>query len=166
MRAVFAPKRNRKGYNPRKRQTFTLVELRSLDMERTSVCWCGHTTLLPFSEAYFRCPSCETLLVAAMPSAEELAVTSDDQDLYGKHYFHRLESQYGHPSLQTRMRSDMTERCIYWLRGLLRYKLPPARVLELGCAHGAFVALMRWAGYEATGLDVSPGTTEMAQRTF
>ncbi|MGQ9532551.1 MAG: class I SAM-dependent methyltransferase, partial [Desulfotomaculales bacterium] len=65
-----------------------------------------------------------------------------------------------------RARTDLPERCLYWLRTLLKYKLPPGRVLELGCGHGGFVALLRWAGFEAIGLELSPWVVGFARQTF
>src|SRR5262249_4829287 len=87
-------------------------------------------------------------------------------DFYGRRYFEDMERKYGQPPLSQRMRADLTERCVYWLRALLQYKLPPAKVLELGSAHGAFVALLRWAGFDATGLDLSPTVVARARQTF
>jgi predicted SAM-dependent methyltransferase len=39
-------------------------------------------------------------------------------------------------------------------------------VLELGCSHGGFVALLRWAGFDACGLEVSPWIVDYARKTF
>jgi SAM-dependent methyltransferase len=55
---------------------------------------------------------------------------------------------------------------MHWLWALLQFKQPPARVLDVGCAHGGLVALARWAGYDATGLEMSPWVVELARRTF
>ncbi len=55
---------------------------------------------------------------------------------------------------------------MHWLRTLLRYKLPPSHVLELGSGHGGFVALLRWAGYEAAGLELSPWVVQFSARRF
>jgi len=52
------------------------------------------------------------------------------------------------------------------LKVVLRYRDPPARVLELGAGHGAYTALLRWAGYDATALDLSPWVAEFASERF
>ncbi|MGD0048489.1 MAG: class I SAM-dependent methyltransferase, partial [Bryobacteraceae bacterium] len=70
------------------------------------------------------------------------------------------------PSLADQARLDLPERCLHWVKAALRFKLPPSRVLELGSAHGGFVALMRWAGFEATGLDLSPTLVQFGRDTF
>ena len=48
----------------------------------------------------------------------------------------------------------------------MKYRLPPANVLEVGCAHGSFVALMRLAGYEASGVEMSPWVVEFGQEAL
>ena len=50
-------------------------------------------------------------------------------------------------------------------QGSASYRPPPARVLELGCAR-ALVGLLSAAGYQATGLDLSPAITGYVSTTF
>ncbi|MBE7212282.1 MAG: class I SAM-dependent methyltransferase [Gluconacetobacter diazotrophicus] len=131
-------------------------------------CWCGHESLEDFSADYRRCPACETLVVRAMPSEEISRVRDDEQDFYGKNYYLRhIQEDYGLPDLETRARADLPERCLHWLRTLLRF-VPGAgaRTLELGCGHGGFVALQRWAGLDATGLELSPWLVRRAREWF
>jgi 2-polyprenyl-3-methyl-5-hydroxy-6-metoxy-1,4-benzoquinol methylase len=132
----------------------------------TANCWCGSGRLAPFSAHYLRCLECETLCLAAMPDPDSLLVKDDDRDFYGTNYFDRMAQAHGFPLLEDRARGELTERCVYWLRSLLRRILPPGRTLELGCSHGGFVALMRAAGFDATGLDLSPDAMEKARRRF
>ena len=49
---------------------------------------------------------------------------------------------------------------------MLKYKLPPAKTLELGAAHGGFVAVLRLAGFDSTGLELSPWIADYARKTF
>ena len=102
-----------------------------------------------------------------MPAPEALRVRDDEKGLYGRDYwFSHQKEDLGYPDLGERARLDLPERCLHWLKILLTAKLPPARVLEVGCAHGGFVALMRWAGFDATGLELSPFVVRFAQETF
>ncbi|MBB3944607.1 2-polyprenyl-3-methyl-5-hydroxy-6-metoxy-1,4-benzoquinol methylase [Rhizobium skierniewicense] len=96
-----------------------------------------------------------------------MKVTDDEADFYGKKYW--LEHQnkdLGFPNIFQRAKLDLTDRNLHWLRTLLKYKAPPSKVLELGCSHGSFVALLRQAGYEASGMEMSPWVVEYAQETF
>jgi glycosyltransferase involved in cell wall biosynthesis/2-polyprenyl-3-methyl-5-hydroxy-6-metoxy-1,4-benzoquinol methylase len=135
-------------------------------MTQEPACWCGNSRLEKYSSDYQRCSACETLVLARMPAPDYLLVRDDSHDFYGRQYFTRMAQEHGLPPLQERTRTDFPERCTFWLRTLLKYKLPPGNILELGCAHGGFVALMRWAGFDSTGLDVSPWLSEFARATF
>ncbi|NEO94351.1 MAG: class I SAM-dependent methyltransferase, partial [Moorea sp. SIO3G5] len=121
------------------------------------ICWCGNTELTEFSPDYFVCYQCGTLVSKTGLRTEQIRVQDDNHDFYGKEYWlsHQTE-HYGFPDIRQRARQDLPERCLHWLRTLMAYKLPPAKVLELGCAHGGFVAMMGWAGFEAMGLELSP----------
>jgi SAM-dependent methyltransferase len=130
-------------------------------------CWCGNAALLDFSPDYKRCPVCESLVLSARAETPLGEVHDDESDFYGKRYwFEHQEQDLGFSNLVTRVRQDLPERCVYWLRTLLRYQLPPMKTLELGSSHGAFVALLRWAGFDAAGLEMSPWVADFARRTF
>ncbi|MCI0558085.1 MAG: class I SAM-dependent methyltransferase, partial [Nitrososphaera sp.] len=102
-----------------------------------------------------------------MPQEDITRVRDEETDRYGKNYYlKRHPFDCGYPDLPTRARVDLSERCLHWLRAVLKYKRPPAKVLELGSAHGGFIALLRWAGYDATGLEVSPWVVEFARKSF
>jgi 2-polyprenyl-3-methyl-5-hydroxy-6-metoxy-1,4-benzoquinol methylase len=129
-------------------------------------CWCGNAALQPFSPLYLAC-RCGTLVSRAGLSDDALRGRDDDTGFYGKEYWlsHQREDM-GLDDIRARARGDLGQRCLWWLRGLLGYRTPPARVLDVGCAHGAFVALLRRAGYDATGLEVSPWVCRFARETF
>jgi SAM-dependent methyltransferase len=130
-------------------------------------CWCGASQLKVFSPQYWSCTHCGTLVSQVGLDAEGARVRNDDSDYYGKEYWLKHQSsEFGLPEIHGRARRDLPERCLHWLRTLLVYRPPPAKVLELGSAHGAFVALLRWAGYDAAGLEVSPWVVDYARRTF
>jgi len=130
-------------------------------------CWCGNQDLAPFSPEYLRCDACGTLVLRDMPAVDVTDVGADEGGLYGREYwFSHQEQDVGFPNITRRAVTDLPERCVHWLRAVLKYKLPPARTLELGAAHGGFVALLRRAGFDATGLELSPWIADFARRTF
>lgn len=132
-----------------------------------TTCWCGNEHLTWFSDDYRRCTGCETLVYAGSLATPDARVRDDASDFYGQQYWHQHQrEQSGYVDIHTRLRTDLPERCAYWLNALLDYKLPSARVLELGSAHGGFVAMLNQAGFDATGLDLSPQIVDLAQRTF
>jgi SAM-dependent methyltransferase len=102
-----------------------------------------------------------------MPAGDVTAVESDEMGLYGKDYwFSHQEDDIGNPNLVSRARTDLPERCVHWLGTVLKYKLPPGRTLELGAAHGGFVAMLGAIGFESTGLELSPWIAAFARQTF
>lgn len=136
-------------------------------MRQAPRCWCGNLDLIPFSPEYLKCRACETLVFAEPPGPEISQVTDDERDFYGRSYwFTHVEERLGQPNILVRSRKDLPERCLYWLRTAMRYKLPPASVLELGSGHGGFVSLLRWAGFEAIGLELSPWVVDFARAKF
>lgn len=135
-------------------------------MNRTTQCWCGCANLQDYSPLYAHCFNCNTLVLKDWPYADPTHV-EDFGELYSKDYYLKhLPESYGFPSLMERASLDLTDRIPFWLRTLLKYRLPPASVLELGSAHGGFVAFLEWAGYRATGLELSPWMVNFARETF
>ena len=136
-------------------------------MKNQNICWCGNEQLLPFSEEYLRCPVCETLVYRYAVDEDFVDVQEDEEDFYGKNYwFEHQEADLGQDNIVKRAQTDLTERDLYWLRTLLKYKKPSGKALELGCAHGGFVKLLKWVGFDAAGLELSPWIVDFARKTF
>ncbi|MCC7349986.1 MAG: methyltransferase domain-containing protein [Phycisphaerales bacterium] len=130
-------------------------------------CWCGNQDLSEFSDLYRRCARCQTLVTRITPAQDDPHIHNDDQDFYGKEYWFKHQVQdLGFLNINDRARSDLSERCAHWMRTLLKYKLPPGKALELGCAHGGFVAMLKRAGFDASGLELSPWVVDFAKKTF
>ena len=130
-------------------------------------CWCGNSNLIPFGPENGECRTCGTLVYLKETLSKQSMVSNDETDLYGKKYWldHQQEA-FGYPDIYTRARNDLTERNLHWLKAMLKYCIPPAEVLEIGCAHGSFVALLQLAGYNASGVEMSPWVVEFGKKTF
>lgn len=129
-------------------------------------CWCGTTCRDPFGSEFFLCHKCGTLVGNQMPTKDISRISDEENDLYGKQYWLRRQQSHGLPTIEARMHRDLPERCLSWLETLLHYHLPSGRLLEVGCGPGAFVALSRWAGWDAQGLELSPWVSDLVRRTF
>ena len=129
-------------------------------------CWCGRDELIPFNDDYARCLACETLVLQRETAAAAGRVVDDDADFYGRQYWFEHQRELGHVDFAQRMRSDLTDRGVQWLDTVLRYRQPPAAALEIGCSHGGFVALLRQAGFDAQGLELSPSIARLAAESF
>ncbi|HSN66163.1 MAG TPA: methyltransferase domain-containing protein, partial [Fusibacter sp.] len=100
-------------------------------------------------------------------SDEQLTVHDDETDFYGKQYWLDHQSQdLGFPDIYVRSRKDFIERNIHWFKTLIKYCLPPADVLEIGCGHGSFVAFMQQAGYQASGIEMSRWVVSFGRENF
>lgn len=130
-------------------------------------CWCKNESLEHFHDVYWRCPKCDTIVLGMVEPGLSGPVTNDEKDFYGKQYYQDyVVNKRGFPTIEQRARLDLPERCLHWLRTTLRAKLPPGKLLELGSAHGGFVALTRWSGFDSIGLEMSPWLVELSKRSF
>jgi hypothetical protein len=98
-------------------------------MSQNPSCWCRNNSLEPFSADYLRCASCETLVVAKMPGPEDLLVRGGSRDLHGRRCFTQVAGEHWLPPLNKCARTHLSKRCIFWLKALLKYRLPPGRIL-------------------------------------
>jgi 2-polyprenyl-3-methyl-5-hydroxy-6-metoxy-1,4-benzoquinol methylase len=136
-------------------------------MTSVNQCWCGSAALDVFSKYYYKCKECNTLICKFRMSDEFYKGGDDPGNFYGKNYWTNfLTKEYGYPDIVQLSRIYLAERCIYWLRNILKYKLTPAKTLELGCAHGGLVFLMKLAGYDAAGSEMSQWLCDYAHNTF
>lgn len=130
-------------------------------------CWCGNSKFVLFGPDYSLCMSCQTLVCRHGLSDQEVLVKNDDEDFYGKQYWLNHQQQdMGYPDIHVRSRSDLAERNLHWLKALLKYRLPPAKIMELGCGNGSFVALLQKTGFEVFGVEMSPWVVSYAKQTF
>ncbi len=132
----------------------------------TARCWCGGEELRHLNQQYAECASCGTaVLTAGRPAA--LRPGGDPAAFYAERYWRgHQQEELGLPDLARRAREDLPGRCQYWLGWLLRFRPPPANVLEVGCGHGGLVACCRQAGYGALGLEPAEWVADFARRAF
>lgn len=135
-------------------------------MTRHVRCWCGETRLEPFGGGYRACPACESLVRIEWPPGDLIRVRDEQNDLYGREYWFSHQRQLGLPSVAARSVDDLGERCLTWLRTLLRFRAPAGRSLEIGAAHGGFVAMLEGVGFEAAGVELSAEICAFARRAF
>jgi len=137
------------------------------DDSAVRACWCGEGRLAAYSTDYLVCTACHTLVSTWVHAKDVSRVEDDKRDFYGREYWYSGQARTpGLSSIEDRARTDLVDRAPQWLRTLVKYKLPPARVLELGSSHGGFVALLGWAGFEARGLELSRSIVDLAHNTF
>ncbi len=130
-------------------------------------CWCGNTQLTRFSDEYWQCPACQTLIWVGKENAGIISTDEAVEDYYtSRYWFEHQVVDLGLPDIISRARNDLPERCLYWLQTTLKHRLPPGKTLELGSSHGGFVAILTAAGFDAAGLEISPEIAEFSRQTF
>jgi SAM-dependent methyltransferase len=129
-------------------------------------CWCGGELGEEIGRYYRGCNACGAAVLAVLPAPEHFDVSDDERDFYGKRYWTDYSRARDLPDIGERVRSDLSERCVFWLERLLEVVQPPGRALEIGCAHGAFVRLMQDLGFDAVGTELSGWVVDFAKRTF
>jgi SAM-dependent methyltransferase len=128
-------------------------------------CWCGAVDGPEIGQGYRQCARCGTAVISVLPAGLHTDPRLDD-GLYGKTYWLEHQHRRGFPDVRARARTDLSERCLFWVERLLESVRPPGRALEIGCGHGAFVSLLAELGFEASGLDVSPWVLDLARATY
>lgn len=130
-------------------------------------CWCGSTSLEHFNRDYYKCAKCNCLVSKMEFDDSIVNISNEETNLYGENYWkEHLKKDYNLPTIDERAFSDLSERCVYWLSFLLKYRLPPAKVLEIGCGSGSFVYMMEKSGYYSTGTELSKNICDINSKTF
>ncbi|MDD5347406.1 MAG: glycosyltransferase [Candidatus Omnitrophica bacterium] len=102
-----------------------------------------------------RCLECGLVYVNPQPKISD--------DLYAEDYFNA-----GYMKFYGRDRQDAAQsnEPFDWRRGLiLRFK-PAGNLLDIGCASGEFLALMRDGGWNTTGIDISEYAVQAARTQY
>ena len=119
-------------------------------------CWCGCTELANYSDRYWRCKNCATL-ITKQEIVYDTEKISDNQDFYGKDYWEKkMLCAAQADNLNDLIVLYLKERTIYWLEKFFHYMLPGSgSVLEVGCGLGQFAYLLKLCGYEESAFELS-----------
>ena len=130
-------------------------------------CWCGNAELLEYSEDYSRCDSCFTLVNNRIINESIYDVKNESNDLYGANYwFKNFLDRAKMTSINELNDHYLVGRCLYWMRCVLKYILPPAKVVEFGGGLGQMLYLMKHAGFNQVGIELSQKVCEYARSAF
>ncbi len=133
----------------------------------TTVCWCGESLKGSVHPAYGRCMACGTFVLLHQYTHDQLkAFYTFDR------YWHTQAVHVKHlPPIEQRVVNDLKDRipALFELlkRCLGRYGLSPANLLEIGSAHGAFLAYCRKNGIKSVvGNEPDRATCQFAEEMF
>lgn len=130
-------------------------------------CWCGNEVTKKYSEHYYVCEKCHTLVSDVDFSEEIVHVENEEEDLYGKNYWEKLMCKLtGKDSLDEVIDYYLQERTLYWIQYLLKYRLPKIEVAEIGAGIGQFSYLMKMVGYHQAGFELSKEICKFAEENL
>jgi len=119
-------------------------------------CWCGNKDLQNYSEEYYKCNKCYSLVSKRDFDNSITHIKNEDTDLYGKNYWEtKMLHLSGMGSINDLVDMYLKERGIYWLRYLLKYILPGTLIAEIGCGLGQFPYLIKQTGYKQEAFELS-----------
>lgn len=119
-------------------------------------CWCGNTQLKEYSENYYQCEKCHTLISKHNFEDAIYNVKNEDNDLYGKNYWEvEMTKAAGKNTLSEVVDMYLTERVIYWLQYILKYVKLGADIAEIGCGLGQLQYVMKRLGYNQMAFELS-----------
>lgn len=159
LRHILHPLRSVKSaYSRANRSLYGLLarrQARGIRRGRRDRCWCGGE-LLPFKwhPSYGVCACCESYVNRIPPSAEALA------QLYSLNsYWVVRQKAHGFPPIATRAELYLADgRVEFWLKLVERYAPDKSRALEVGCAPGVLLAILRDRGLTCLGVEPSEET--------
>lgn len=130
-------------------------------------CYCGNEKLDEYSENYWVCNKCHTLVSKNEFSAETYDVEDESEDLYGSNYWQNImEKMIGETSFDGVVDYYLRDRVIYWISYILKYIPVKSKVAEIGCGLGQLAYAMKLIGYEQLAFELSPQICEFIRENL
>ncbi len=128
-------------------------------------CWCGNQLLDEYSDDYYVCHACGTLI--AKKEADHLLTTvrDEDRELYGSNYWTEVmvkESKVG--NIEELIQIYFGGRVPYWLQYIVRYVPFQSSIAEIGCGLGQLSFALKSLGFQQTAYELSPGVCRFLKR--
>lgn len=120
-------------------------------------CWCGNRDLKNYSDGYYQCDNCGTLISKTDFQDSLYNVEKEDEDLYGKQYWEvAMARVIGKNNLSEVVDLYLTERVLYWMKYVLKYIRLGSSVAEVGCGLGQLQFLLKHLQYNQLAFELSP----------
>lgn len=130
-------------------------------------CWCGNESLEEYSEDYYKCTSCGTLVSKNVFTDEIYQISNEDEDLYGKNYWlETMVREADVESVSDLLLLYLNGRGVYWLKYALKYFKLGGTAAEVGCGLGQFAYLLQKSGFTVTAYELSEEICGYIRNTF
>lgn len=129
-------------------------------------CYCGNDNLNEYSQDYYKCNLCNTL-VSKHDFSDVCNIESEDEDLYGKNYWEEvMVKEADVKNMDELIDLYIPERATYWLKLCLKYIKLGSTVAEVGCGLGQFSYLLKETGFQPTALELSPQICQYIEKNL
>lgn len=130
-------------------------------------CWCGSKVNKKYSQHYYVCEKCHTL-VSEVDFTEEIEhVENEETDLYGMNYWEKLMCRLtGKKTLDEVIDYYLQERVLHWIQSILRYSRGGIKIAEIGAGIGQFCYLLKQTGFKQTGFELSKEICKYVEKTL
>lgn len=130
-------------------------------------CYCGNEELSQYSDNYYVCHKCHTLISKVDFDSDLYEVQDEDNDLYGKNYWQKMmEEMTGQTSLDGVIDYYLKGRVVYWIKYMLKYIPVNSKVAEIGCGLGQLAYVMKMIGYNQMAYELSPDICQYIKQTL
>jgi len=130
-------------------------------------CYCGNQDLKEYSNDYWKCTICGTLVSKTDFDVSIYSVEDEKSDLYGESYWKKnMLQEAGVSSIDELLELYFKGRVPYWMKYILKYIPVSSEVLEVGCGLGQLAYLMKSVGYKQKALELSPRICKFVQDKF
>ncbi|MBL8132723.1 MAG: class I SAM-dependent methyltransferase [Anaerolineae bacterium] len=107
-----------------------------------------------------QCQNCGLVYVSPRPEAHELYA------IYGESYFKNDNSGVVGYTNYLRDEANIRKTVVGRLKRIERWRRPPGRALDVGCAAGFFLSEAEACGWQVSGIDVSTYAVDYARQRF
>lgn len=130
-------------------------------------CWCGNTNLKEYSNEYYKCEKCNSLISKVDFNSDIYDVKDEENDLYGKNYWKKIMTNVvGETSLDGVIDVYLKGRVAYWIPYILKYIPLESKIAEIGCGLGQLAYAMKTMGYSQAAYELSPDICEYIKETL
>ncbi len=120
-------------------------------------CHCGNTKFVNYSDNYYACEACKTLVSKHSFNENICHVEDESTDLYGENYWKKVMlEEVGLSSINELIDFYLQERVIYWIKHLLKYIPFRSSLAEVGCGLGQLAYVLQMLEYSPTAFELSP----------
>lgn len=130
-------------------------------------CWCGNKKLIDYSENYFLCKKCHTLISKHKFEEKIYNVKNETDDLYGKNYWEKsMKEATGLSSLNEIIDAYISDRVVYWLKYILKYMKLKSNIAEVGCGLGQLQYVLKRMEYTQIAYELSEDICNYISKTL